>query len=61
MKITTKQMDQAEKEVVETVMYGFQLRGHKMTYNQARNLVGKIGARIMFGKEIADPIIGEVK
>ena len=45
-------MDNLEKAIILSVQMTFKSAGIEMTYNEIRNIVGKVGVGIIFGQEV---------
>lgn len=57
----SKILDLLEGALIEHTRVLTKMAGYEITEDQARNLIGKVGVRIAFGKKIADPIITKEK
>jgi len=50
-------LDKLEVIIVENIRQLLKEVGKEITYEQARNIIGNIGTRIVYGKELADKLI----
>jgi hypothetical protein len=60
MSDTTKFMDDLEELIVQTVYISLKEAKDGITVEDARNIVGKVGLRIAFGKDVVDDAIFKV-